>query len=112
MRCWRSRGLARFRTRVEGIKQRGQGQSPKFLIVASKTLREFCSRIDHTIDQQEHVLFRIVSGIGENSRIKSISGTITAGHDNSVLACVNELLIEKNLPLLVEKFPMAVCKVR
>ena len=53
-------------------------------------------------------LFRIISRISEYSRIKPAIDAITAMNNDTMLPCLYKFIIEKNPPLCMEQFAMAV----
>jgi hypothetical protein len=54
------------------------------------------------------ILFRVVRRVREDSGIKSPLNSIAAKNHNAVLPSLNELLIQKDPPLLMHEFTMAV----
>jgi hypothetical protein len=55
----------------------------------------------------EDELFWVVGRISEDPRIETAFYTVTTNDHNAVLICVDEILVQKYLPLFMEKFSMA-----
>lgn len=54
-------------------------------------------------------LFRIVSRVSENLRVKATLYSITTEYYNSMLAGLHKLIVKQNFPLCMIEFPMTVC---
>jgi hypothetical protein len=57
-----------------------------------------------------HSLLRIIGRICEYSRIKSPYNSIQTLNNNTMPICTNEIFIQQECPLGMERLPPAVCK--
>jgi hypothetical protein len=91
----------------KGVRQRGQGQSPKFLILAARILYSM-SEIRKN-KETKIVLLGVVCHINEYAEVEAPSYSIKAFDDSPMQVCLDEIVIQNGLPLLVKHLAMAMC---
>ena len=88
------------------------GDRGTFLYSSSQAWESFVTKVwklAWIINKYSDLLFGIIPWVSENLRIELILGIIIAFNCDPVLICSNEFVIQKNPPLLMGEFSMAVC---
>jgi hypothetical protein len=60
--------------------------------------------------RQLHVLLGIICRVGEDPGVESTCDAVAAEDDDSVLVRLQELVVQQDIPLLVEEFSVTMCR--
>jgi hypothetical protein len=66
------------------------------------------AKIDIEYTRVLNGLFGVISGVGEEPRIKATPNPVAASDHNPMPVCLSEFIVKKHFPLCMEEFTVAV----
>lgn len=93
-----SSAVPKCSTSDSGVRHLGQGHRPLSRMLAIITLRDGKTRASFNVIIV-HILFGVVCGIGQYTRVKPADDTITACNDYAVCVSIHKFVVEHNFPL-------------